>query len=137
MYVTSRRGSLRGMERAAAPGDPDRSIVQTYHADEHAGHTEYLIWHVYDAGRSTLCLKVRYRDDEEVQSWRDGPNLADALNRQRRTGGGHSIANRGARPASTPSTTSCGLFARHCPADRDDIPIPSLPEPSLPEPSRP
>ena len=40
---------------------------------------EYRLWHVYDAGGPTLCLKVRYRDDEELHDWRDGPKLADAL----------------------------------------------------------
>jgi len=41
--------------------------------------TEYVLWHVYDAGGSMLRLKVRYCDDEEVQGWRDGPDLVDAL----------------------------------------------------------
>jgi len=49
------------------------------HVADEAVHAEYLLWHVYDAGGSTLCLKVRYRDDEEVQDWQDGPGLVDAL----------------------------------------------------------
>ena len=40
---------------------------------------EFQLWHCYDAGGPTLRLKVRYRDDEEVPDWRDGPDLADAV----------------------------------------------------------
>jgi hypothetical protein len=39
----------------------------------------YQVWYVYDAGGPMLSLKVRFRDDEEVADWRDGPELADAL----------------------------------------------------------
>jgi len=67
------------MERVAIMGHPDRSTVHTSHVADDATHDEYLLWHVYDAGGPTLWLKVRYHDDEEVQGWRDGPSLADAL----------------------------------------------------------
>ena len=40
--------------------------MQTNHAADDAVQAEYVLWHVYDAGGPTLCLKVRYRDDEEV-----------------------------------------------------------------------
>jgi len=40
---------------------------------------EYQVWFVYDAGGPLLSLKVRFRDDAEVADWRDGPELADAL----------------------------------------------------------
>ena len=57
----------------------DRSTVQMNQVVSDAVHAEYLLWHVYDAGGPTLCLKVRYHDDEEVHDWQDGPSLADAL----------------------------------------------------------
>ena len=57
----------------------DRSTVQMNQVVSDAVHAEYLLWHVYDAGGPTLCLKVRYRDDEEVHDWQDGPSLVDAL----------------------------------------------------------
>jgi len=44
-----------------------------------ATHAEYLLWHVYDAGGPTLCLKVRYRGGEEVHDWQAGPSLGGAL----------------------------------------------------------
>lgn len=50
-------------------------------ADEGGAHAEYLVWHVYDAGNQSLCLKVRYHDDDEVHDWQDGPGLVDALER--------------------------------------------------------
>ena len=53
--------------------------MQTNHVPDDAVRAEYLLWHVYDAGGPTLCLKVRYRDDEEVHDWQDGPGLLDAL----------------------------------------------------------
>ena len=40
---------------------------------------KYVLWHVYDAGGPMLRLKVRYKDDQEMPDWRDGPDLADAL----------------------------------------------------------
>jgi hypothetical protein len=53
--------------------------VQTNHVLEDAVQADHLLWHGYDAGGPTLCLKVRYRDDEEVHDWQDGPGLVDAL----------------------------------------------------------
>ena len=53
--------------------------MQTNHAADDAVQAEYVLWHVYDAGGPTLCLKVRYRDDEEVDDWQDGAGLVDAL----------------------------------------------------------
>src|SRR5687768_871666 len=67
------------MEHDAAVGHPDRSTEQTGHVADDAVHAKYLLWHVYDAGGPTLCLKVRYHDDDEVHDWRDGPSLVDAL----------------------------------------------------------
>jgi len=49
------------------------------HVANDATHAEFLLWHVYDAGGPTLSLKVRYRDNEELHDWQDGPNLVDAL----------------------------------------------------------
>jgi hypothetical protein len=40
---------------------------------------DFETWHVYDAGGSVLRLKVRYRGDVELPGWRDGPELAVAL----------------------------------------------------------
>ena len=46
-----------------------------------APRAEYQTWHAHDAdpGGPTLRLKVRYRGDEEVPDWRDGPDLPEAL----------------------------------------------------------
>jgi DsbC/DsbD-like thiol-disulfide interchange protein len=48
-------------------------------ADDDASRAEYETWHLHDAGGPMLRLKVRYRDDAEVPDWRDGPELAEAL----------------------------------------------------------
>jgi hypothetical protein len=49
---------------------------------------EFETWHVYDAGGPVLSLKVRYRDDAELQDWQDGPDLFAAL-RQSASEGWH------------------------------------------------
>jgi hypothetical protein len=63
------------MRCADAVDSQDGTTVQ----DHHGARREYLLWHVHDAGGPTLRLKVRYRDDDEVQDWQDGPDLDDAL----------------------------------------------------------
>ena len=54
-------------------------MYQDY-VDDDVVRNEYLLWHAYDAGGVTMRLKVRFRDDQEMQNWRDGPDLVDALN---------------------------------------------------------
>lgn len=53
--------------------------MHEYPAEDTAVRAEYVVWHVHDAGGPALRLKVRYRDDEEVSDWQDGPDLADAI----------------------------------------------------------
>jgi len=67
------------MENTATVNNPDGAAVHTDQVVTEAVHAEFLLWHVYDAGGPTLSLKVRYRDDEEMHDWQDGPTLADAL----------------------------------------------------------
>jgi hypothetical protein len=44
---------------------------------------EYETWHLHDADRAGPAprLKVRHRNRSEVPSWRDGPDIAEALER--------------------------------------------------------
>ena len=43
--------------------------------------SEFEVWHVHDAdaGGPQLTLKVRYRNDQEVPDWANGPDLAAAV----------------------------------------------------------
>ena len=36
-------------------------------------------WHLHDAGGPVLRQKIRYRGDDELAEWRDGPDLAETL----------------------------------------------------------
>ena len=47
--------------------------------DDDTARPEFQLWHLYDAGGPALHLKVRYRDDVEMEDWRDGPELANAV----------------------------------------------------------
>ena len=47
--------------------------------DEDFSRVELETWHFYDAGGTTLRLKLRFRDDVELLNWRDGPELFAAL----------------------------------------------------------
>jgi hypothetical protein len=46
---------------------------------DYRSDAEFDTWHVYDAGGPVLSLKVRYREDEELPDWRNGPDLFEAL----------------------------------------------------------
>ncbi len=43
--------------------------------------SEFAVWYVHDAGGPLLALKVRYRNDQEVPDWVNGPDLDVAMER--------------------------------------------------------
>ena len=70
--------------QGAVPGpavDEDRS-------DDDPARSEFQLWHVYDAGGTVPCPKVRSHGDVELPDWRRGPDLATAL-RQAEAQGWH------------------------------------------------
>ena len=50
--------------------------------------SEFEVWYVHDAdaGGPQLTLKVRYRNDQEVPDWANGPDLAAAVEQAEREG---------------------------------------------------